>query len=223
MTKDEISNRLIELKTERQRLDGELDLARVEARDDLIAGKKPTGTAAALAERIVVVDDAISELDNQLRRITESATESAERNNRKRRAEAALDATSKRVKLSTAVDDALSSLASNWAEYVESLRKDVGQVSGAGGELAGVERALTNNRAAEPLVKALICAGGNGLARSFGVDTPIRERHAFPLADAEKRVAESLRVELLRIKASSPQPNVSREAKAELDEMETAR
>jgi len=37
---------------ENGRLGVELEKARAEARDALIAGKKPTGTAAALAERI---------------------------------------------------------------------------------------------------------------------------------------------------------------------------
>lgn len=219
MDKNEIEKRIAELRAERERLTNELEKSRIEARDNLIAGKKPAGTAAALAERISIVDDAIVELEDQ----TRTAANNADRNIRKRRAEAALDATSKRTKLAVAVDDALNALASNWKAYSEALRKDVGQVSGAGGDLTGVERALTNNRAAEPLVKALIRAGGIGFARSLGVDTPIRERHAAPLADAEARVAESLRVELLRIKATSPQPNVSREAKAELDQVEANR
>lgn len=216
MDKDEINKRLTELKAEHARLDTELKRARNEARDAMIVGMKPSGTAAALAERISIVDDAIAELSNRL----ETASESAARNNRKRRAEAALDATSKRAKLAASVDEALTALASNWNDYAEVLRKDVGQVSGAGGNLTAVERALTNNRSAEPLIKALIAAGGVSFARSLGIDTPIRERHATTLTDAEGRVAESLRVELLRIKASSPQPNMSREAKAELDQME---
>lgn len=214
--KNDFGTRLTELQVERERLMGELENARIEARDALIAGQKPTGTAAALAERIAIVDDAISELEDR----TCTIAESNERNNRRRRAEAALDATSKRAKLAASVDQALTALTSNWNAYAEVLRKDVGQVSGAGGDLTAVERALTNNRSAEPLIKALIAAGGVSFVRSLGIDTPIRERHASPLADAEGRVAESLRVELLRIKASSPQPNVSREAKAELDQME---
>ncbi|MGH1412838.1 MAG: hypothetical protein ACRBB0_05065 [Pelagimonas sp.] len=214
--KNDIGTRLSELQVERERLMGELENARIEARDALIAGQKPAGTATALAERISIVDDAIAELEDQ----TRSIAERTERNNRRRRAEAALDATSKRTKLAASVDEALIALASNWNAYAEALRKDVGQVSGAGGDLTAVERALTNNRSAEPLIKALIAAGGVSFARSMGIDTPIRERHASTLADAEGRVVESLRVELLRIKASSPQPNMSREAKAELDQME---
>ena len=72
-------------------------------------------------------------------------------------------------------------------------------------------------------MKALIQSGGVKLARTIGINTPIRERHAISLTDAENRVAESLRAELLRIKASSPQPYVSREAQAELEQMEAAR
>jgi len=217
--KNDIGTRLTELQVERERLMGELETARIEARDALIAGQKPAGTAASLAERIAIVDDAISELEDR----TRSIAESTERNNRRRRAEAALDATAKRSKLAASVDEALAALATNWTAYAECLRKDVGQVSGAGGDSTAVERSLTNNRTAEPLVKALIRAGGVSFARSLGIDTPIRERHAGTLADAEGRVTESLRVELLRIKASSPQPKVSREAKAELVQMETIR
>lgn len=216
MDKKELDERIAELNAERERLNGELDKARIDAREAIIAGKKPGGTAAALAERIAIVNDALAELQDRSR----GAAESAERNKRRRRAEAALDATSKRAKLAAKVDEALITLASSWDAYADALRKDVGQVSGAGGDLTAVERALTNNRAAEPLVKALIQSGGVKLARTFGVETPIRERHAISLADAEARVAESLRVELLRIKASSPQPYVSREAQAELEKME---
>ncbi len=219
MDKNEVAKRLAELGAERERLIVELEKARTEARDALIAGKKPAGTAAALAERTSIVEDAIAELTDHLGFVANNA----ERNNRKRRAEAALDATSKRAKLAAAVDDALNKLASNWTAYADALRKDVGQVSGAGGDVTAVERALTNSRTAEPLVKALIRAGGVSLARSLGVDTPIRVRHAIALAHAEERVAKSLRVELLRIKSTSPQPNVSREAQAELDKMETIR
>ncbi len=51
-------------------------------------------------------------------------------------------------------------------------------------------------------MKALIQAGGVKLARAFGIDTPIRERHAISLADAEARVAESLRAELEKMEAT---------------------
>lgn len=214
--REDMEARLAELRAERGRMVGEIEKARTEARDALIAGWKPPAGAAALIERAKALDDAVREMEQRLR----GAADSADRSARRRRAEAALEATSKRAKLAGAVDEALASLAAAWAAYVGALRGDVGAVSGANGDLTAVERALTNNRAAEPLVKALISAGGVGLARSLGVDTPIRERHAAALADAEERVAESLRVELLCVRAESPQPNVSREARAELGELE---
>lgn len=216
-SKDDIAERIAELQGERQRLDAELSNARAEARDNLIAGKKPGNLFTVIAERIGVLDEALAELQER----QGAANASAERNNRKRRAETALDVSAKRTKLAASVDDALTNLASSCEAYADALRKDVGAVSGAGGDVTAVERALTNNRAAEPLVKALIQAGGVKLARSLGIDTPIRERHASTLADAEDRVARSLQVELLRIKASSPQPNVSREAQRELKELES--
>lgn len=217
-SKEDMEARLAELRAERGRLAGEIEAARSEARDALIAGGKPPAKAAALVERATALDDAVRELEQRLR----GAAESADRSARRRRAEAALDATAKRAELASKVDGALASLAAAWGAYVGALRNDVGAVSGAGGDVTAVERALTNNRAAEPLVKALISAGGVGLARSLGMDTPIRERHAATLADAEGRVAESLRVESLRVRAESPQPNVSREARAELNELKEA-
>jgi len=57
------------------------------------------------------------------------------------------------------------------------------------------------------------------LARALGVETAIRERHATGLAVAEERVAESLRRELLRVRAESPQPNIARQAERELEKM----
>ncbi len=216
-SKDDIAERIAQLQAERQRLKAELETARAEARDNLIAGNKPGNLFTVIAERIGVLDEALAELQER----QGAANASADRNNRKRRAETALDVSAKRAKLAAAVDDALTNLASSWDAYAEALRKDVGTVSGAGGDVTAVERALTSNRAAEPLVKALIQAGGIKLARSLGVETPIRERHAIALTDAENRVAESLQVELLRIKAESPQPNVSREAQRELKELES--
>ena len=73
MTKDEIDERLAELKAERRRLDTELEFARIEAREALIDGKKPSNSAAALTERLSIVDDAIAELTNRLGTAAESA------------------------------------------------------------------------------------------------------------------------------------------------------
>ncbi|MBN7786695.1 hypothetical protein JYP51_17335 [Ponticoccus gilvus] len=218
MKKDELEKRVGELRADRERLTGELDKARAEERDALIEGRKLGNTSAAIAIRIGIVDEALAELQERLG----AAAASAERRQRTVRAENALQATAERAKLAAAVDDALTALVAAWPAYVEALRKDLGTTSAAGGDLTAVERSLTNNRAAEPLVKALIHAGDLTMTRALGIDTPIRPRHAISLAAAEERVAESLRTELLRVRADSPQPNVAREARKELEQMEKA-
>lgn len=216
MKKDEIETRIAELRADRERLTGELEKARVDERDALIRGDKPDNVAAAIVTRIAVIDDALGELNDRL-----AATQaSAQRNERRKRAEAALAKTSERAKLAEQVDKAIKELAVAWPKYQEQLRKDLGTVSGAGGDVGPVERGLIANRQNDVLVRSLVSAGGMGLARALGVETAIRERHAISLADAEERVAASLRTELLRIRASSPQPNVSAEARAELEKME---
>ena len=50
------------------------------------------------------------------------------------------------------------------------------------------------------------------------IDTPIKARHSISLTDAEGRVAESLNLELLRLKAQSPQRGIAAQAKRELEE-----
>jgi len=213
-TKEDIQSRIDELRADRERLAGELSKAKTEEREALISGKKPGSTSAAIITRMGVIDEALAELNDRLG----AATASAERRARTIRAEKALQATAERAKLAKTVDDALVALATAWPAYVAALRRDVGAVSGAGGDVGPVERGLTNKRAAEPLVKALVNADGMGLARALGIETPIRERHSLSLADAEERVAESLRTELLRVRAESPQPNIARQAQRELEE-----
>ena len=71
-------DRLVELRAERARLVDEREKARAEATNDLIAGKKPANTAAALAERIAIVDDAIE-------RLTSDASDAAETQARAKR------------------------------------------------------------------------------------------------------------------------------------------
>ncbi|WP_227288011.1 hypothetical protein [Boseongicola sp. H5] len=214
--RQEIETRIAELRDERARLTDELDRARAEAKQAIIDGKKPGGTAAALAERIAIVDEAVAELQERLG----AAAASAERRQRTVRAEKALEVTAERAKLARSVDDALTALAAAWPAYQEALRKDLGSVSAANGDVVPIERGPVANRQNEVLVRTLVNAGGMGLARALGVETAIRERHAIGLAAAEERVAESLRTELLRVRADSPQPNVAREARQELQEME---
>ncbi len=214
--KEDIETRLAELRAEREQIANAIESARVEAKEAVINGEKPSASLAALVEQSAILDEAIAELAAR----SDNAAHALERAARKRRAEAALEATANRTKLAVAVDDAITALATSWTAYAAALRKEVGQVSGAGGDVTSVERSLTTNRQAEPLVKAVIQAGGQGLARSLGIDTPIRERHCLSLADAEERVAASLRATVLRVKAESPQTNLAREAKAELEKME---
>ncbi|AHM03044.1 hypothetical protein roselon_00604 [Roseibacterium elongatum DSM 19469] len=215
-TQEDIQTRIGDLRQERERLTGELEKARVEERDALIAGKKPGSTSAAIIARMGTVDEALAELNDRL-----AATQaSAQRNERRKRAEAALHKNSERAKLAEQVDRALVALSEAWPAYVEALRRDLGATSAAGGDLTAVERGLTSKRLAEPLVKALIHAGGGTLARALGIETPIKDRHSLSLAAAEERVAASLRAELLRVRATSPQAHVAREAQQELEKME---
>lgn len=214
MKKEEPEKRIDELRADRERLVGELDKARIDEREALIRGEKPDNVAAAISTRIAVIDDALGELNDRLA----ASQASAQRNERRKRAEAALAKTSERAKMAERVDKALKELATAWGEYQSRLRADLGATSAAGGDLTAVERSLTNNRATEPLVKALIHAGELTMTRALGIETPIRPRHAISLAAAEERVAESLRTELLRVRAESPQPNIARQARRELEE-----
>tara|TARA_R110002049_G_scaffold67291_5_gene174787 strand:+ start:2696 stop:3343 length:648 start_codon:yes stop_codon:yes gene_type:complete len=207
-------DRLVELRAERARLVDEREKARAEATNDLIAGKKPANTAAALAERIAIVDDAIE-------RLTSDASDAAEtqaRAKRTRQVQGAIDTASDRRKLAAAVDEALTDLATSWQAYREAVRQGVGTTAAAGGDVGSIDRVLTNNRQSEALVKAMIAAGGSELSRALGIDTPIKARHSISLTDAEGRVAESLNLELLRLKAQSPQRGIAAQAKRELEE-----
>ena len=70
------------------------------------------------------------------------------------------------------------------------------------------------------LIKAMIKSSDMEMIRALGINTPIRPRHAITLADVEERIALSLQSELARVKASSPQPNIAREARRELEEID---
>ncbi|CTQ32064.1 hypothetical protein [Jannaschia rubra] len=210
---DDPNKRLAELRDERAPLVEEREKARAEATQDMIAGKKPAGTAAALAERIQIVDDAIAELRDR----SAHAAASQDRAKRTRQVQGAIDTASDRRKLAEAVDKALTDLAANWSAYREAVRNGVGQTAAAGGDVGPIDRVLTNNRASEALIKAMIAAGGSELSRAFGIDTPIKVRHSISLTDAERRVAESLNLELLRLRAASPQTHLAAQAAKELE------
>lgn len=212
MAKDP-QDRIRELREERQRLEGELLTARSEATQAVIAGTKPASTAAAIAERLAIIDAALVELSAQVA----DAAETQARAKRVRQVQGAIDAASDRRKLAEAVDNALTDLATNFSAYREAVRNSVGTTAAAGGDVGPIDRVLTTNRQSESLVKALIAAGGSELSRALGVDTPIKQRHSLPLADAERRVADSLNRELLRLKADSPQKHLAAQAAKELE------
>ncbi len=211
---EDANKRLAELRDERGRLAAELERARVEAREALIAGRRPSATAAALAERIAVVDDAVAALSDEVA----DAAETQARAKRTRQVQSAIDTARERRALAEAVDRALTDLSASWSAYREAVRSGVGPTAAAGGNVGPIDRVLTNNRQSEALVKAMIAAGGSELSRAFGVDTPIKQRHSSSLADAEGRVSESLNLELLRLKAESPQRGIAAQAKRQLEE-----
>lgn len=213
MKKKDTEAQIAELSQERASLADELQAAREKAKYDVIEGREPSPDATALSERIAIIDEALVELEARL----EGQVESEDRARRTRLIETAIDRTSDRAKLAKRVDDALDALTAHWASYQDALRKDIGTVTSAGGNIGALDRALANNRIAEPLVKALIQSGGVSLARALAVDSPIRAQHATTLADLEARVAQSLRVAQLHIKATSPQPNMARAAQEELE------
>lgn len=209
----DIEKRLQELREERTTLSKELDDARELAPQAIIEGRQPPPTAS-LAERLANLDAAISTLEARLA----DASEAQDRARRTRQVQSALDATSERRKLAAAVDSALSALAKNWSAYREAVRQGVGSTAAAGGDVAPIDRVLTNNRQSEALIKALIAAGNQELVRSLGIDTPIKARHAISVEDAESRVSDSLNVELARIKATSPQRGIAKQAQKELED-----
>ncbi|KZY05488.1 hypothetical protein A3728_04940 [Sulfitobacter sp. HI0040] len=209
----DIEKRSQELREERTNLSKELDDARELAPQAIIEGRQPPPTAS-LAERLANLDAAISTLDARLA----DASEARDRARRTRQVQSGLEATSERQKLAAAVDSALSALAKNWSAYREAVRHGVGSTAAAGGDVAPIDRVLTNNRQSEALIKALIAAGNQELVRSLGIDTPIKARHAITLEDAESRVSHSLNVELARIKAASPQRGIAMQAQKDLED-----
>ncbi|MCC5957689.1 MAG: hypothetical protein JJU07_16435 [Natronohydrobacter sp.] len=215
MDQGQMEARLAELRAERERLDATLEDARVEAREAMIAGRKPSGHLAALAERREVVDAAVAELQDRLA----DAEEAEARRRRTRQVQAAIEAAGERRELAAAVDDAVARLAAAWPAYQDALRKGLGAAASVA-DVSPVERGLVTNRQNDLLVRVLIAGGGLELSRALGVETAIRPRHATTLTDAEGRLADGLHRELLRLRAQSPQPNVAREAQRELEALE---
>lgn len=215
MNKSQIEKRLDELQTQRAETSAALDAARMAAPQALIDGEKPVSTVP-LVEELEALDAAIVKLTDQ----REGALESEARAARSKLIDRALNTTAIRKAKAAAVDDALAALAEAWSGYRESVRQSVGQLVSAGGDAARLNGVALNNRVSESLIKAMIKSSDMEMIRALGINTPIRPRHAITLADVEERVALSLRSELVRVKATSPQPNIAREARRELEELD---
>jgi hypothetical protein len=214
MDRKQTQARVDELLQERAAVESVLAGARATARDDLIAGKKPTGRLNELAERLELLDEALAELTERL-----SGHDDAEaRKKRVAAIERARQLTSDRRRLAAEVDAALAGLARAWPAYVEAVRSTVGTVVQCGGDQTPLRRVSLNGGASDALAKALLAATGDmGLVRALAVQTNNRPEHGVSLASAEDRVIRSLDVELLRVKATSPMPNIARDAKQELE------
>lgn len=218
MNRKETEARLAELRTQREATAAELDEARDAAPQALIEGREPPATAP-LAERLSALDAAIARLEDSL----QGHRDAEARAGRRRQVESALEAASGRRKKAKRVDDALAELAEAWTGYADAVRNGIGAVTAAGGDAAPLGRVVTTNSQSKALVRAVLAApGGLELLRALGVETAIRVRHGQTATAAEDRVSLSLQAELARVKAGSPQPNVAREARRELEEIEEA-
>jgi hypothetical protein len=216
MDKKLLEARIEQLRAERATVEAALVDARAAARQALIDGAKPTQRTAELAERIELIDGAIGEL-------AERVTGHEEAEQRKRRVvviERAQHATSERRELAAQVDAALAGLAASWRAYADSVRSTVGTAVAAGADTVPLARVALNGGQADALVKALIAATGMELVRALGVQTGNRVTHGVALAAGEERVLRSLEVELLRVRSTSPMPNIAREAQQQLEQME---
>lgn len=217
MTRQEIDKRISELRAERQTVEEALAGARVAARDDLISGKRPGARLSELSERLELIDAALAKLSERL-----SGHDDAEaRKKRVAAIERAKHLSSDRRRLAAEVDAALAGLAKAWPAYVEAVRSTVGTVVQCGGDQTPLRRVSLNGGASDALIKALLAATGDmHLVRALAVQTNNRPEHGVSLTSAEDRVIRSLDVELLRVKAMSPMPNIARDAAEHLKQLE---
>jgi len=215
MDRGKIEKRLTELAAERAATVARLDAARAAARDAMIAGEVPPSTAEP-AELLTNIDAAVAELRDRL----VAAHDADARKARVRQVERALDLSADRRAKAEAVDAALASLHAAWRDYAASVQGTVGHVAQAGGDTTPLRRVNFAGRQSDALVKAMVAASGVELVRALGVETANRREHGVALAAAEDRVALSLAAELARVRATSPRPNVAREAARDLTEIE---
>jgi hypothetical protein len=214
MDRKQTEARVGELRAERATVEEALAGARVAARDDLIAGRKPGARLAELAE---LIDEALAELQDRIA----ISDETEQRKRRVAAIERAQHLTSERRELAAAVDAALAVLAGAWSAYVDAVRSTVGTVVRCGGDQTPLRRVSLNGGPSDALAKALLAATGDmGMVRALAVQTNNRPEHGVSLASAEERVLRSLEVELLRVRATSPNRLMARDAKKQLEQME---
>ena len=97
------------------------------------------------------------------------------------------------------------------------MRTTLGSTVQAGADQTPLARVALNGGKSDALVKALIAATGMEMVRALGVDTANRVQHGVALAAGEERVLRSLEVELLRVRSTSPNRLMARDAKQELE------
>lgn len=215
MDRGKIETRLAELTAERAATVARLDAARAAARDAMIAGRVPPSTAEP-AELLTNIDAAMAELRDRL----VAANDADARKARVRQVERAVELTAERRGKAEAVDAAIAALHRAWGEYAAAVRDTVGSVAQAGGDTTPLRRVNFVGRQSDGLVKAVVAASGVELVRALGVETANRREHGVSLTAAEDRVALSLQAEMARVRSTSPQRNVARDAVRELDEIE---
>jgi hypothetical protein len=216
MDRKQTEARIAALRAERDATEAALAGARASARQALIDGR-PAPKTAAMAERVELLDGAIADLTDRLAGIDDREARGARVKQIERAQAAGLD----RRALAAAVDAALAELARAWAAYREAVRQTVGAAAQAGADTVPLARVSLNGGPSDALAKALIAAaGGMDMVRALGVETANRPQHAVALAAAEDRVLRSLDAEMLRVRATSPQRHVARDAIEQLKQME---
>lgn len=219
MDKATIERRVGELTGLRAETVARLDAARAQRRDALVSGgPRPQDEVpvSLLLTELEAVDAALAELRDRLM----AAHDAEARKARVRQVERALDLSADRMAKAETVDAALAALHAAWRDYTTSVQGTVGHVAQAGGDTTPLRRVNFAGRQSDALVKAMVAASGVELVRALGVETANRREHGVALAAAEDRVALSLAAELARVRATSPRPNVARDAARELTEIE---
>ena len=219
MDKGTIETRVVELTKLRAETVARLDAARALHRDALVSGEpRPQDEVpvSLLLTELEAVDAAMAELRDRL----VAANDADARKARLRQVERAVELTAERRAKAEAVDAAIVALHCAWGEYAGAVRDTVGSVAQAGGDTTPLRRVNFVGRQSDGLVKALIAASGVEMVRALGIETSNMRHHGISLTAAEDRVALSLQAELARVRATSPQRGVARDAQRELEEIE---